>query len=325
MTQRRRPTPAEPFLDWYEEAEEVPNPALPDGRRLARRQAWTRRCVKASVLLCPVLLIAALAAITHTQRHTPQAVLSSPQRAAATIAVDQWLAERPSPLPGASLLSYDGTTEVAPPKGYKGAPLTFRAAIETFTLVTHPQSTSPAIWYVGVEVAIGRHGGAVALSGPSFLPASQATSGSWDQGGPWPGLASTSSVSGAVQTVVNNWLSAYTSGNDAELHLAVGDPSPTHTYVALSGVAAASDVVVAAAPVGKATQDELIVEVELDLLWDHEREPPPSQTTSGPPGPQTTMDLLVAHASSAAPVVVAWGPPGSGPTLRPYENALGGG
>ena len=325
MTQRRRASPpAEPYLDWYEnEAEEVPNPALPDGRRLARRQAWTRRYVKASVICCPVLLIAALAAVTRTQHRTPQAVLSSPQRTAATIAVDQWLAERPSPLPGASLLSYDGTTEVAPPKGYKGAPLTFRAAIETFTLVTHPQSTSPAVWYVGVEVAIGRHGGAVALSGPSFLPAARTQSGSWDQAGPWPGLASTSSVSGAVQTVVDNWLAAYTSGNDAELHLAVGDPSPKHTYVALSGVASASDIVLAAAPVGKAGQDELIVDVELDLLWDHERSVTPGPTTSGPSGPQTTMDLLVAHASSAAPVVVAWGPPGSGPTLRPYENAEG--
>ena len=337
--QRRQSPPPTTLLDWYEdEAEEVPNPQLPDARRLARRQVWTRRYVKASVILCPVLLLAALAAVTKARHGTPQAAPGSPGQVAATLALDQWLAEQPSPLPGASILSYDGAEAVPPPKGYKGAPLTWRGAIETFTLVTQPTSTSPATWHVGVEVAIDRSGGAVALSGPSFLPATQAQSGSWDQGGPWPGLAATSSVSGAVQTVINNWLAAYTSGNDASLHLAVGDPNSSHTYVALSGVRQASDTVLAAAAIGKVSQDELVVEVALNLVFDHEPAPPSSLAgaglsgaglsgaggTSGSAGPQTTMDLLVAHASSAAPVVVAWGPPGSGPSLRPYENALGG-
>jgi hypothetical protein len=34
------------------------------------------------------------------------------------------------------------------------------------------------------------------------------------------------------------------------------------------------------------------------------------------------MDVLVERASTAAPVVVAWGPSGSGPMLRPYQNAV---
>ncbi|MDA8317667.1 MAG: hypothetical protein M0010_21260 [Actinomycetota bacterium] len=325
---RRRDTrpPAQPLLDWYEdESEEVPNPELPDGRRLARRQRWTRRYVKASVILCPVLTLVALASITRSHPSAPGTSLGSPGRTAATIAVDQWLSETPSPLPGASILSYDGAQAIPVPKAHQGDPLTWRAAIETFTLVSQATSTSPASWDVGVEVAIDRSGGAVAISGPSFLPSGRAQNGSWDAGGPWPGLSSTSSVSGAVQTVINDWLAAYTSGNDAELHLAVGDPDPKHTYVALSGVRRASDTVVAASPIGNANQDEMIAEVELNLLWNHEHESPPSlEGTSGPSGPQTTMDLLIAHASSAAPVVVAWGPPGSGPTLRPYENAIGG-
>jgi hypothetical protein len=321
-------------LDWYEdEAEEVPNPSLPDGRRLARRQVWTRRYVKWSVIACPVLLLAALAAITKAS-HTPTLTApGSPGQVAATVELDQWLAEQPSPLPGASILSYDGATPLAPPKGYKGPALTWKGAIEEFTLVTHPTSNDPSIWHVGVEVAINRHGGAIAISGPSFLRSISAQPGSWSQGGPWPGLDATSSVSGAVQTVIDNWLAAYTSGNDAELHLAVGDPNPAHTYIALSNVRSASDTVLAAAPVGKPADGYLAVEISLSLVWDHEHVASPNLSDSGlagtsgttaSPAPQTTMDLLVAHASSAAPVVVAWGPPGSGPSLRPYENAIGG-
>lgn len=323
---RRGAKPAQPLLDWYEdEADEVPNPTLPDARRLARRQRWTRRYVKASVLLCPILLLAAVASITRSRSKPAATPLGSPGRTAATIAVDRWLAEKPAPLPGASILSFDGAHKVPLPKGYKGTPPTWHGMTETFTLASRPDSTSPATWRVGVEVAIDRHGGAVAITGPSFLAARRTESGSWDEGGPWPGLTSSPSVSGAVQTVVNDWLTAYTSGDNAELHLAVGDPDPHHTYVALSGVRSASDTVVAAAPIGKASQNELIVQVELHLLWDHEHEPPPEPVgTSGPAGPKTTMDLLVAHAASAVPVVVAWGPPGSGPTLHPYENALGG-
>ena len=128
--------------------------------------------------------------------------------------------------------------------------------------------------------------------------------------------------------MLNNWLAAYTSGSDAALHLAVGDPNPAHTYVALSGVRQASYTVLAAAPVGKPADGDLAVEISLSLVWDHEHVASPELAgmngTSGSPARQTTMDLLVAHASSAAPVVVAWGPPGSGPSLRPYENAIGG-
>jgi hypothetical protein len=312
-------------FDWCDvDADEVPNPVLPDGQKIARRQRWTRRYVKASVILCPAITLVALASMTATHPSSSVTSLASPGRTAATIAVEQWLAERPSPLPGASILSYDGQSPIATVKA-KGEPTpTWHGELESFTLVSHEASADPTTWSVGVEVALDRSGGAVALSGPSFLPAPTASGGTWDEGGPWPGLVATSTVSGSVQTVVNDWLAAYTSGDDAELHLAVGDPNAAHRYVALSNVRSATDTVVAAAPVGKKA-DELAVEVQLDIVFDGEHQPTTSfGAPAGPSGPATTMDLLVAHASSAAPVVVAWGPPGSGPTLTPYENAIGG-
>lgn len=320
---RQKPAPA---FDWYDvDAEEVPNPVLPDSQRIARRQRWTRRYVKASVILCPVITLVALASVTKTHGATAQSTVASPARTAATVAVDQWLAERPSPLPGASILSFDGQSSIVTTKAPKSAPPTWQGELETFTLVAHPDRANPTTWTVGVEVAVDHSGGAVAISGPSFSPVLPTSSGQWDQGSPWPGLTATSSVSGAIQTVINDWLAAYTSGDDAALHLAVGDPDGAHRYVAIPGVKSASDAVVAAAPIGKASADEMVVQVQLDIVWDGEHQPVDTYgATPGPTGPATTLDLLVAHASSAAPVVVAWGPPGSGPTLRPYQNAIGG-
>lgn len=318
MVTKRQSVP----LDWYDdEAEEVPNPSLPDARRLERRQVWTRRYVKASVILCPLFFLAAIASITHGQHSSATASVDSPGRVAATVTIDKWLAERPSPLPGATLLAYDGAHAVALSKTERKSHV--RWTIETFTLVARPTSTDPSFWTVGVEVEQKPSGVAMSISGPAFLPTSAVQASSALQADPWPGHTATSSVSGTVQSVINDWLSAYTSGNDSELHLAVGDPDPKHVYLALHGVRSASDSVVAAAQVGKPGSGELIAEVELDLLWQHERQPVATPTTSAPQGPQTTMDLLIAHATSAAPVVVAWGPPGSGPSLRPYENALG--
>jgi hypothetical protein len=59
--------------------------------------------------------------------------------------------------------------------------------------------------------------------------------------------------------------------------------------------------------------------VTVSLLWKGEKAPAFGSSTSGP---QTTMDLLLERADTAAPVVVAWGPPGSGPGLVPYQNAV---
>lgn len=311
-------------LDWYDTSEEAPNPTAPDGYRLARRQRWTRRYVKLSVILCPVITLVAIASVARTSSTSTGPSISSPGRTAATIAIEQWLAERPSPLPGAAIVSYDGASPVKSPKTAQGTPITWRGEIENFTLATNETGTNPVIWSVGVEVAIDHSGGATAVSGPSFLPGGQTSSGSWDSGAPWPGLVSTTSVSGAVQTVINNWLAAYTSGNNAALHLAVGDTNANHVYTALSGVRSASDTILAAAQIGSASQDEMIVEVSLNLVWNGEASSSSISGSSGSAeqlGPSTTMDLLVARASSAAPVVVAWGPPGSGPALYPYENA----
>jgi hypothetical protein len=169
----------------------------------------------------------------------------------------------------------------------------------------------------------------VALGGPSLtiMPATNTSSG-WATGAPWSGISSSVTVTAPVQSAIDGWLAAFTSGSGSQLRLAIGDTSSSVYYVAMSGIASATDTAVAAAtraapnqaPTATSTNHSAeIVEVTVSLLWKGEKAPAFGSSTSGP---QTTMDLLLERADTAAPVVVAWGPPGSGPGLVPYQNAV---
>jgi hypothetical protein len=279
------------------------------------------------VIITPVATLALL--VSATSHKSQPAVVSSSGSAssagkvAATIQVQKWLKAIPDPLPNGRIVSWDGAYDIRPPatKGGSSAPAAgFKAEVNRFTV-----QGDPGIFEADVEVAL-TASGAVALSGPSLSPVQLGPSvGSpATQNGPWPGLVATSSVPPAVTQTVQSWAEAYTSGNQATLALAVGDPKTADRYTPLSGVAAASASVIEAAPLRAATADEMAVEVNLAITWaDQPRNRQTANDQSlpaNPQGPQTTLDLLVARAHTAAPVVVAWGPPGSGPTLTAYQN-----
>jgi hypothetical protein len=356
-------------LDWdITSDDEIPRPGLPDAERLARRQRWYRRLVWSSVVLAPVALLAVLVVAGSTKApkaptQAPAPSVSSRGRTAATQELDAWLAETPSPLPGATVLSWDGARTIAPEvaqskgrggllggSGSGGQP-TWVTEIDTFTLVVPPakktastvsgtttQVTQASVYQAAVAVALDPTGtGAVAMGGPSITKEPKTTTSGWFTGGPWPGISSSNAVSGPVQQAINGWVGACTGGSAAALSLAVGDTNSAHTYVPLSGVQSASATVVAAAPriapnspipstaraASTVHPTAEIVEITLDIRWNGESAPKPG--TQGLTGaPKTTMDLLVERADTAAPVVVAWGPQGTGPTLVPYQNAVTG-
>lgn len=338
-----KPTRATSDLDWTSLDEDVPNPQLPDGIRLAKRQRRYRWMVWSTVVLAPialfsvVLVAGAKSATTRPAAAIAGSQVSSPGRTAATLELDAWLHQVPSPLPGATVLSWDGATPVAAVPAPQGnnqsatagtAPL-WSAEIDSFTLVAPPPSQSSSnsssntntstVYDAGVEVALNpAGGGAIALGGPSLTVAPPAAGNNWQAGGPWPGLTTTATVSQPVQSAIDGWLSAYTSGSSSQLGLAVGDPNLNHGYLPLSGVSSATSSVVAAA---QRPNDAELVNLAITIVWSGE-----STSTTVPNGantsPQTTMDVLVERASTAAPVVVAWGPSGSGPMLTPYQNAV---
>ena len=316
----------------------VPRVGLPDADRMAKRQKWMRRYVKSSVYLLPItLVLTMLVALSNVHpRITGSAsngsASSSPGRAVATLALEQWLAETPSPLPHATIQSWDGARDIAPAPVTaipgQSAPVTWTAELDTFTLVVGRPS-KPTVYSAVLEVALKPGGGAVALGGPSLSIVSPTnTMSGWDAGAPWSGIASTGTVTSAVQSAIDGWTAAFTSGSSSRLRLAVGDTRGSVHYVALSGIVSATDTVVAAAtrvapnltPTATSTNPSAkIVEITLNLLWKGEKIPATGSSSSGP---QTTMDLLLERANTAAPVVVAWGPPGSGPGLVPYQNAV---
>lgn len=328
-------------LDWTTLDEEVPNPQLPDGIRLASRQRRYRWMVWSTVVIAPIALFSvvivagAKSATTHPQVVATGSQASSPGRTAATLELNTWLNQVPSPLPGATVLSWDGAVAVpAVPSpqvngqsATAGSVPTWNAEIDNFTLVVQPtQSTSSSttassqtVYDAGVEVAINpAGGGAIAIGGPSITVAPPPASNNWQVGGPWPGLSASASVSQPVQSAINGWLVAYTSGSSSALGLSVGDPNLSRGYLPLSGVTSATDSVIAAA---NRPNDAEIVNISLSITWSGSSTSTTQSNGSSTP-PLTTMDVLVERASTAAPVVVAWGPSGSGPTLRPYQNSV---
>lgn len=311
---------------WFE-SDEVPRVGTDTTSRLIRRQRWIRVFVWACVILMPIAALSTIAAVAHRAKSTAstgQASLDPVGRAPAEVALSQWLASSPPPVPGASILSWNGQTILPayhPPRQAGAQTLdtaapTFTAVVEHFTVLGQNGA-----WYsAGVEVALNGSGGAVVLGTPSLEADPPPPSGSWASGTPWPGISASSSAPAPVVQAVSGWAQAYGSGSPQTLTLAVGDTNPSDYFTPLSGVSSITATVANYAPLGPASANEAVAEVNLSIVWNGETPPAPGSAQA----PTVTMDLLIERASSAAPVVVAWGPPGSGPTLRPYQNAFRG-
>ncbi len=340
-----------PSLDWDITSDaEIPRPGLPDAERLARRQRWYRRLVWSSVVLAPVAILALLAVAGNAKStkapssQTPAPSVSSRGRTAATQELDAWLAETPSPLPGATVLSWDGARTIKPevtqPKdkggllGGSGGASSIQSSwvteIDTFTLVVPPTKkqtsgvsvaatpvSQASVYQASVAVALDPSGtGAVAMGGPSIVREPKTTTSNWFTGGPWPGISSSNSVSGSVQQAINGWVDAYTGGSASALSLAVGDTNSAHIYVPLSGIQSASATVVAAAPrvapnspVPSTSRADRTVHptaeiVEITLDINWDGEPPPKPGTQGQTGAPKTTMDLLIERADTAAPVV---------------------
>jgi len=293
-------------------------------RSVARRTRRMRMWVWASVILLPIALLGDIALVGSRHSTTAKGVgdVSSPGEATARATLQSWLSETPSPLPDGKILAWEGATPVAVTRLSKQASdaggAIWHAEIDKFAVA----GRAGRVYQVDLEVAIGANGSAVPVGGPSVEPGPPPIA-SPASDGPWPGINATASVPSTVAQAITGWADAYTSGSPSSLHLAVGDPNPADHYQPLSGVSSVTATPTWGARIGSPSADEMIVQVDLDIVWDGQQNVSGLSGVSGTSGnaPTTTLDLLVERADSAAPVVVAWGPPGSGPTLTPYSNA----
>ena len=293
---------------------------------------WRRRAIRVVlwtvIVTWPLVGLALVATVANrtsggsTSASAAAMSASSPGRAVATQTVQSWLHTVGAP-PRMTMLSWDGASTVpaarlvdssgklvVPAPGYI-------SEIDTFTVV----DSAGQAYKASVQVLVDPRGGAKSLGGPLLEPVPTPATDGWSDGGPWPGLSASSSVSDSVKTSVQGWATAYTSGDSSVLRLALGDTSADHTYLALVGATGVSTEVSSVAQLSQTDKSRVVVRVSMLVQWAarpvHADDPKVNKDRAS-----MVVDLLVERADTAAPLVTAWGPPGSGPTLVRYGNAV---
>jgi len=307
----------------WDTAVEVPRSGLPDAELTHRRYRRFRRYANLSMVLLPILLVITLLAVMRTIS-APDVEPVAPPTAPATqpvamAAVRTWLAQDPSPLPGASLLTWQDYTTLpkVPPRDGSEPEHVTRQSHDLLV-----QAATGSLLQVQVLVVVADDGSATALGEPSLVAMPGANP---DLVGTtaWSGLEGDSPSPDATKAV-ETWAAAYTGGDPLALRQVVGDPNTGHAYLPLSGLDGPKVSAGAAGWLVKADGDtvertgDMVVSVTLTLPWTSLR----AKERENPPTAQ--FDLLVAGADTGAPRVVAWGGPGTGPTLVAYQNAVTG-
>lgn len=297
---------------------EVPRADLEGIQRNQRKQAFRRGVVYVTMAAGIFGLAGGCNASNRMdafeEKQANQQVASAGQdsagRFAATQAIEQWLDSSPSPLPGGRLLNWTGATQLSSQTKDSNGNETDRAVhreLNTFTVVDGVGRGYSA----SVLVAYTDDGQVSVLSDPSIIPRVISSNSDFAGGEFWPGLDA-SPISDSGQTAVQTWADAYTSGNASELRQVVGDPDASHIYVPISGITSTSVKVEASAKV----KEGVIAQVTVTSKWSGRKY---QDNADAKPA---VYDVLIKGADTAAPRVVAWGPPGSGPTLKPYSNAI---
>jgi len=287
-------TPNDQTRSLFDEATvvKVQNPAAPVYAEHKNKLKWYRRGLKVSIVAWPIVALLLLGAIgTKTTTGPELPTESQPQIYNAQIFLTHLLDSKGTPLPKGKIISLYSDTGI----GGGMADVTFLAA-----------NTSQAV-RITLEMQ-----GAQVINGPSILPVegpvgmSQNTNTS-----PWPLIKTLGNAptSDAFTQALNNWAEAFTTGTPSSLALAVNDPNSSDHFTPLSGITAIAQQPNVSAYAPNKTGTSAIAEVAIGV------------TEPGIKSPVTLVyDILIENPSSSAPTIVAWGPPGSGPSLTPYQN-----
>lgn len=326
--------PARPSRSLWEDQSTDYNPEAPSVVKALRGEKWKRRALMTIAFgVLPLCGIIALGIVSDNVSPSEAVDLSgastatnsSAGKAAAYTAVADWLAASPSPLPDATIVSWNGYTVEDPPPADPNDSTSqpaYQFETHTFTLTRGGQ-----LFTSTVQVAVDGAAAATVTTTPSLTPVAEASVAG--DVVPWfatdPATAS-SHVSDAVEA----WADAFTSGDPGKLVRVVQDKDDNHSYVPLTGVASVASVEIIDAayiPTGDSKKPtEMLVRVELSVWWDGQEPVDGEQggDSAGKDPTAITYDLLIADAGTASPYVVAWGGPGSGTSLKPYSNALDG-
>lgn len=312
---------------WYDTPVEATVADLDRVNSATKKERYRRWTIWACLIMVPLLLVAVIGllnqnatlkssvagvqdSVTKLEKRPAggaSQVSNSQGRYSAQQALAAWLASQPSPLPGGKLLYWTGSSALP-----SSSP-SIKRTQETFALTGGNGSG----YLATMEVAIDPRGGSQVLNGPSLNAIAGNATDNWANTDPWIGIKADDNVTTQISGAATNWANAYFGGNAQQLGLVVGDPNAGHTYDPISGASSVATTVEHTAQIpnagGGATT---IAQVSLVPAWN---DATPGQNGAGNP---IVMDVLIRGANTAAPQIVAWGAPGSGPTLKPYQNAL---
>jgi len=309
----------------------VPNPQENKRARFVRKYVWFATFALIPTMLISLGTIANIAAPQDEEASTAvdgfdQSDEGRDGQARARLALDEWLGSDTSPLPAATVLSFDGSV-VADPVAPETAT---NASGETEVIERHNirvfrfslSTANGAVWLASVPVGFSAAGAQVAAT-PSVMPATPSDDSGW-AGQLWPGERLVN-LSPHVTTAVETWAEAYTSGDPERLRQAVGDPNTANSYLPIAG-ATFNSVVVGQATVrlqdleadGTAPTDPeyVVARVLLRITW------PGQQDVRDSDIRPFSFDVLISD-PAGAPRVVAWAPAGQGGALEPFANAIG--
>lgn len=326
---KNKKTAQKPVQDlWADGPDMLPRADITIPDAVSRRLKFNRFYVRVAVFSLPVVLLSNIVMFSEVVGgdEAPaqvQSSVDSPTKSTAMIEVRNWLAADPSPLPGGTVLSWDGAKNQ---QEYKITTAENGDTIEQQGIELHKISvTTPsgAIFTTTVQVGYSPVRGAQVIGKPTLLPTAPNDTGSWPNLKTWPGLVA-ATPSDAVQQSVRAWVTAFTSGDPNSLRLTVGDTQAGRSYVPLVQANATNVSLVEAASfknddgTTNPEPDRIVARVTFNVTWDGQ------DVGSGARLGELTYDVLIDKANTAAPAVVAWGGAGTGESLTPFTNAVEG-
>lgn len=317
-----------PDLGWLENPDELPRADIGLQDRASRRQKTYKIAVVAVLFVgFPLSVLSNLSMLpkildAKPAVAAPASLLTSETKPAAMLAVQNWLAQKPSPLPGGSLLSWDGVDIQAKPELITDADT--NQTVEKQGMQLHHMTVAAAtgqVFETTVQVAYSPFRGSQVIGIPTLIPRAPDEKGIWQGLQTWTSLAKVTPSDPVIQSV-SAWVKSFTSGDPNALRLTVGDQAENRSYVPLSQ-ATATDVQIIEVGARNDTKgdtaakpSQVVARISFAIVWNGqalER----SQTPS-----RISYDILINRADGAAPVVVAWGGVGTGESLTEYMNAV---
>jgi hypothetical protein len=321
---------AQPSVDtWLSDPQDLPRADIDLRDKQASRQKLFRGLIFTVLFgLFPISMLANMAMMPKLLEarpvlEAPAAQLNPETKAAAMLEVKNWLAHEPSPLPGGSLLSWDGAEIQAEPSITVNKDTNQTEEVQGLQLHTMTvASTTGAVFTTTVQVAYSPVRGAKVVGTPTLVPKAPNDSSQWPNLTTWPGYTKVTTTDAVTQSATA-WVEAFTSGNPDKLRLAVGDTAVNHSYVPLSQ-AIASDVRVVEVAARKSADtgseekapSQVIARVSFAIKWVGQDVGRATVLS------RVTYDVLIERAETNAPIVVAWGGTGTGASLKPYGNAV---